>query len=1009
MNHVYQVVWNETTQSMQAVSELGGFARKKSKSKKSSHLARPATLAVVAMLSSLVHAQLPTGGSVAVGSGSIAVNGNTMTITQATPKLVTNWQSFSVGVGKTVEFVQPSSSAVALNRVLGADVSTIQGSIRANGQVFLLNPNGVLFTPTAQVNVGGLVASTLNLSDQDFLAGKYSFEGTSPNAVVNQGQLRAAQGGAVALIAARIVNDAGASIQADGGQVLMGAGSKVTLDLGGPVRIRVDQAALNALIEQGGAVQADGGLVYMTAKSANALSGTVINHTGVTRAQTVSTGAKGEIYLMGGVDKDKIQVGGTLDASAPNGGNGGFIETSAAQVNIAEGINITTAATAGTTGQWLIDPVDFKVKSSGGNITGATLSGLLNSNSVTIQTAAGTDTATSLYTSTTGNGDIFIQDNITKSSGAATTLTLLADRNINVGTENSTITIQGSAGSPLNLLFAARSNNAASGHVTLIKSTIKTYGGDVTIGGGNDGNGNYATGNAIAQSKVEYGSGWNTDSGLAGVRMRQSIIDASSDAGASISNYTGWWLGQHSYVSSGSTSGSGGNVTIRGQGGATLESGQPNLGVWLYGGASITTAGNGNISINGTGGNGAQNYGRVGSTGVLIEGRSPLIAQNGDITIKGSAGTGYNAFGVAFTEGNGLIKTGKKILINTQDGTATANDNAILIRDGKMTFDYGGSSEFRAPLVGGTSNSSISSTYSFETKGSGVLTLYGDAQAWNANRPANTSEALTAGSYDAIAELMAASGLGQRQALYSFLPPETNSGLPPETNSGSFQYSIGTIGGASLTPSDSGQPLRLTATREEMIARGVAPRNATQAERDQAANKRKQLIYLGIAPVGATDEERSYAYYRKQLNEFAIRTGNNDLYGLPPEVQRLAKERRAALIEQGLAPKPFLYPTDAEKKLIAANRKKRDEAIARGETPKNATPEELSRVAASREKLVNEGVLLPGATPAERSAAMKARQEKINKGIVPPNANAAERVAAGAKQVGNAFRRLFGR
>lgn len=999
MNHVYQVVWNETTQSMQAVSELGGFARKKSKSKKSSHLARPATLAVVAMLSSLVHAQLPTGGSVAVGSGSIAVNGNTMTINQATPKLVTNWQSFSVGAGKTVEFVQPSSSAVALNRVLGADVSTIQGSIRANGQVFLLNPNGVLFTPTAQVNVGGLVASTLNLSDQDFLAGKYSFEGTSPNAVINQGQLRAAQGGAVALIAARIVNDAGASIQADGGQVLMGAGNKVTLDLGGPVRIRVDQAALNALIEQGGAVQADGGLVYMTAKSANTLSGTVINHTGMTRAQTVSTGAKGEIYLMGGMDKDKIQVGGTLDASAPNGGNGGFIETSAAQVNIAEGINITTAATAGTTGQWLIDPVDFKVKSSGGNITGATLSGLLNSNSVTIQTAAGTDTATSLYTSTAGNGDIFIQDNITKSSGAATTLTLLADRNINVGTENSTITIRGSAGSPLNLLFAARANNAASGHVTLIKSTIKTYGGNVTIGGGNDGNGNYATGNAIAQSRVDYGSGWNIDSGLAGVRMRQSIIDASSDAGASTSTYGGWWLGSHNYVSSGSTSGSGGNVTIRGQGGTTLESGQPNLGVWLYGGASITTAGNGNISITGTGGNGAQNYGRVGSTGVLIEGRSPLITQNGDIAINGSAGTGYNAFGVAFTEGNGLIKTGGKILINAQDGTATANDNAILIRDGLMTFDYGGSSEFRAPLVGGTNNSSISTTYSFDTLGNGVLTLFGDAQAWNTNRPANTSAALTAGSYTAIGELMAASGLGQRQALYSF--------LPPETNFGSFQYSIGTIGGASLTPSDVGQPLRLIATREEMIARGVAPRNATPEEREQAASKRRQLILLGITPAGATDDELRQVSYRKAVNEFVIRTGTVYIYhDLPPEVARLAKERRALLIEQGQ--KPFLS-NPAERKLAEANRKKRDDAIARGETPKNATQQELNRVAESRAKLISEGVLLPGATSTERAAAMKVRQEKINKGIVPPNATPAERVAAGAKKAGNALRRLFGR
>lgn len=376
-----------------------------------------------------------------------------------------------------------------------------------------------------------------------------------------------------------------------------------------------------------------------------------------------------------------------------------------------------------------------------------------------------------------------------------------------------------------------------------------------------------------------------------------------------------------------------------------------------------------------------------------------MIAQNGDITINGSAGTGYNAFGVGFTEGNGLIKTGGKILINVQDGTATANDNAILIRDGKMTFDYGGNSEFRAPLVGGTNNSSISSAYSFETQGNGVLTLYGDAQAWNANRPANTSEALTAGSYNAAyGELMAASGLGQRQALYSF--------LPPETNSGSFQYSIGTIGGASLNPSDSGQPLRLSPTREEMIAKGLTPRNATPEEREEAAKKRKELILQGIAPADATDAERYAAYMQTRYIAYALQFGLPDGFPLPPEVRRQVEERKALLIEQGLTPR---FTTAAERQLIAANRKKRDDAIARGETPKNATPEELSRVAASRAKLIGEGVLLAGASPTERAAAIKARQEKINKGILPPNANAAERVAAGAKQVGNAFRRLFGR
>ena len=276
MNHVFNVVWNDALQAWQAISEMGGAARKKSKSQQQRRALRLSLMALVAGMASQAGAQLPMGGSISAGGGAIAVNGNTMTIQQNTQRMVTDWQSFSVGAGKTVEFLQPSSSAAALNRVLGTNVSTIQGSIRANGQVFLLNPNGVLFTPTAQVNVGGLVASTLALTNDDFMTGRLRFSGNSAASVVNQGQIKAADGGTVALVAARIINEGAGQITADKGHVLMGAGADVTLDLGGPVKVKVNQGALNALIEQGAAVQADGGLVYMTAKAAGDLAATVI-------------------------------------------------------------------------------------------------------------------------------------------------------------------------------------------------------------------------------------------------------------------------------------------------------------------------------------------------------------------------------------------------------------------------------------------------------------------------------------------------------------------------------------------------------------------------------------------------------------------------------------------------------------------------------------------------------------------------------------------------------------
>jgi filamentous hemagglutinin family protein len=156
-------------------------------------------------------AHLPTGGLVVAGQANMTRQNNNLTITQSSSKLAIDWQNFAIGQGNSVKFVQPSANAVALNRVLGTDVSVIQGALQSNGQVFLLNPNGILFTPTALVNVGSLVASTLNLSNANFLAGNYQLEGKSRNAITQQGTVTATGGnqvsGTIALIAAKISNN----------------------------------------------------------------------------------------------------------------------------------------------------------------------------------------------------------------------------------------------------------------------------------------------------------------------------------------------------------------------------------------------------------------------------------------------------------------------------------------------------------------------------------------------------------------------------------------------------------------------------------------------------------------------------------------------------------------------------------------------------------------------------------------------------------------------------------
>ena len=178
MNHIYRSIWNEKTGAYAAVSENASSAGKPSSSVRGSTasgaLFALKTLSVSLMLAlgANVYALPPTG---VVTAGSATINNSkpgNMVINQATQNVAINWQSFNIAAGESVQFVQPNSNSVALNRVIGADPSSILGNLSANGKVFLINPNGILFGKGASVNVGGLVGSTLGLSDSDFLAGR---------------------------------------------------------------------------------------------------------------------------------------------------------------------------------------------------------------------------------------------------------------------------------------------------------------------------------------------------------------------------------------------------------------------------------------------------------------------------------------------------------------------------------------------------------------------------------------------------------------------------------------------------------------------------------------------------------------------------------------------------------------------------------------------------------------------------------------------------------------------
>ncbi len=322
----------------------------------------------------------PTGGQVAAGNVTIRQESATKVgITQTTAKGIIDWQKYSIGANEQVQYYQPSASSVTLNRVVGQDPSQILGRLTANGQVFLVNPNGIYFGKNAQVDVAGLVASTHNIRNEDFLAGRYNFNipGKPGASVINEGAIRIADTGIAAFVAPSVANRG--VIVARLGKVAMAAANGFTLDFHGDQLLSflvtdevaktafdIDGKQLTSFVENSGRIEAQGGYVLLTAKAAESAIHGVINQSGVIEATTVGT-KNGEIILHAG--KGTLEVSGTLDASAPNGGDGGFVETSGAHVNVGK-IKVTTLAAKGENGTWLIDPVNFTIAANGGNMTG---------------------------------------------------------------------------------------------------------------------------------------------------------------------------------------------------------------------------------------------------------------------------------------------------------------------------------------------------------------------------------------------------------------------------------------------------------------------------------------------------------------------------------------------------------------------------------------------------------------------------------------------------------------
>ena len=418
---------------------------------------------------------LPTNGVVQTGAATVSTNGTAMTINQSTQRASINWNSFSIGSAASVNVVQNNASSVLLNRVVGNDPSQIFGKLTANGQVILINPNGIVFGKGGSVTASAFTASTFGMTEEDFKKGKYKYSrnGSTAGVTVEEGASinTTVPGGYIALIASTVSNHGNLSTKQ--GPVIMAAAETVTLPsamtdsvgipLSGKVRLELDPSTINASVENGGTITTEGGQVLMQAAAvADAVAS--ITHTGTID----TTGAEGGAVTLQ-ADHGDIKATGTIKANSKNAKNkGGSIiigrdevtgilakttDVHGAKLESQGGFVETSGDWLATTGarvkakDWLLDPANITItdtvpsgstysdpNGTGGSYpyTATATSNILASD---IQASLNDGTNVTISTGLTGSagadaGNITVASNINKSSDTAATLTLEANNKI---------------------------------------------------------------------------------------------------------------------------------------------------------------------------------------------------------------------------------------------------------------------------------------------------------------------------------------------------------------------------------------------------------------------------------------------------------------------------------------------------------------------------------------------------------------------------------------------------
>jgi filamentous hemagglutinin family protein len=770
---------------------------------------------------------LPTGGQVASGNVTIAAPaGGSLNITQTTDKGIVNWQTFNVGSGETVNFLQPSASSSTLNRVVGNDASTIFGQINANGQVFLVNTSGILFAPGAQVNTAGLVASTLQLQDSDYLSGNYSLTG-SGGSVDNQGVIKA---GFVALAGAQVSNTG--TIVADGGMAALAAGGRVTLNLIGSdlVSVSVDAPTAAALVHSGGIVQADGGQVLITAKAANALLDTVVNVDGIVQAHSI--GSHNGVITLDGGSSGVVNVSGTLDASGKAAGQtGGTVKVVGANVGLFD----ATVDASGDTGGGVVRV--------GGDWHGAGADGDANA-SQTIVAGTSLINANAITSGNGGNVVVWSQDRTQFTGAISATGGRTGGDGGAVETSahdvlqvNGVVDLSAAAGNGGTWLLDPNNIAITTGANAHVDASFTSTDDDAVVN-------NLALGAALTN-----GTTVNITTASAGTNAQSGDISVQADVTATLTSTQSATLNlnaQRNIAFTGANlSGGSGSLTVNVNAGTDVGgTNTPGTNASTFSmdsSSSIATgaAGNLNITTNGAVGLGSINVG--GNFSVVSNGGN-ITQSSGDLTISGGAtftagagsitvGSGGSGFGhVGSTGGATSLTTGGSLVLDnvtatslttatgtagsvTQTGgdtiTATTTDlhagtGGITLVDGNTIGTYGANTTGAASFTNATGvalGSVTAASLSVNTSGSNgnVTQASGDLTVSGATAINAGSGAITVGSANSSLNSFGATGGAVSVTTNSGLALDnvTASGLTVVTNGG------GTAGAVTQTLGDS--------------------------------------------------------------------------------------------------------------------------------------------------------------------------------------------------------------